>query len=79
MPQIILKERTAHLVATLFLQEMLIYIENVTINHQEQLFHRTLITGCFCPANFAKFLRTGFFIVHLQQQSFSDIPQNSYS
>ena len=47
-----------------------------SINHREQLFHRTLITGYFRPVNIAKFLRTGFFIEHLQKQSFADIPQS---
>ena len=50
-----------------------------SINHQEQLFHRTLITGFFRSVNIAKFLRTAFIIKHLQKQSFADIPQNSYS
>ena len=83
MPQIILKERTAHLGNYTFLQEMLINIKtrhfHSSINHREQLFHRTLITGYFRPVNIAKFLRTGFFIEHLQKQSFADIPQNRYS
>ena len=34
-----------------------------------------LING-FRPVNIAKFLGTGFFIEHLQKQSFADIPQN---
>ena len=34
---------------------------HTSINHQEQLFHRTLITSYFCPVNIAKFLRTGFY------------------
>ena len=54
MPQIILNER-AHLAATIVLQEMLINIKTChfhsSINHQEQLFHRTLITGYFHPVN----------------------------
>ena len=83
MFQIILKERTAHLGNYTFLQEMLINIKtrhfHSSINHQEQLFHRTLITGYFRPVNIAKFLRTGFFIVHLQKQSFANIPRNRYS
>ena len=83
MPQVIRKERTAHLASYTFLQEMLINIKtrhfHSSINHQEQLFHRTLITGYFRPVNIAKFLRTGFFIEHLQKQSFADIPQNRYS
>ena len=66
MRQIILKERTVHLDSYTFLQEMLIKIKkrhfHSSINHQEQLFHRTLITGYFRPVNIAKFLRTGFFI-----------------
>ena len=64
MPQIIRKERTAHLASYTFLQEMLINIKtrhfHSSINHQEQLFHRTLITGYFRPVNIAKFLRTAF-------------------
>ena len=83
MPQVILKERAARLGSYTFLQEMLINVKtrhfHSSINHQEQLFHRTLITGYFRPVNIAKFLRTGFFIEHLQKQSFADIPQNRYS
>ena len=66
-----------------FLQEVLINIKICyflsSINLQEQLFHRTLITGYFRPVNIAKFLRTGFLIEHLQNQSYADIPQNTYS
>ena len=62
MPQIILKERTAHLASYTFLQEMLINIKtrqsHSSISNQERLFHRTLITSYFCLANIAKFLRT---------------------
>ena len=46
MPQIIRKERAAHLASYTFLQEMLINIKtrhfHSSINHQEHLFHRTL-------------------------------------
>ena len=83
MPQIILKERTAHLGSYTFLQEMLINIKkrhfHSFINHEERLFHRALITGYFRPVNMAKFLKTDFFIKHLQKQLFADIPQNRYS
>ena len=83
MPQIILKERATHLGATLFLQVMLINTKtrhfHSSINHQEQLFHRTLIIGFFLPVNIAKFLRIASFIERLQKQSFPDIPQNRYS
>ena len=83
MPLIILKERTTNEVSSTFLQEMLINIKtrhfHSFINHREQLYHRALITGYFRPVNIAKFLRTGFFIEHLQKQSFADIPQNRYS
>ena len=75
MPQIILKERAA--------KEILINIKtrrfHSSINHQEQLFHRTLITGFFRPVNIGKFLRTAYFIKHLKMQSSADIPQNNYS
>ena len=64
MPQIIVKERTTHLGSYTFLQEMLINIKtrhfHSSINHQEHLFHRTLITSYFRPVNIAKFLRTAF-------------------
>ena len=83
MPQIILKETTAYIGSYTFLQKMLIIIKtrhfHGSINHREQLFRRTLITGYFCPVNIAKFLRTGFIEEHLQKQSFADIPQNRYS
>ena len=84
MPQIILKERTAHFGSCTFLQEMLMINVKTrhfhsSINHKEQFFHRTLITDYFRFVNIAKFLRTGFFIEHLQKQQFADIPQNRYS
>ena len=64
MPQIILKERTAHLASYTFLQEMFINIKtrhfHSSINHQQHLFYRTLITSYFRPVNIAKFLRTAF-------------------
>ena len=64
MPQIILKERTAHLASYTFLQEMSINIKtrdfHSSINNQERLFHRTLITRYFRPVNIAKFLGTSF-------------------
>ena len=83
MPQIILKEKIADLSSYNFLQEMLINIKtrhsHSSINHQEQLFHRTLVTGYFRPVNIAKFLRTDYFIERLKKHSFADIPQNRYS
>ena len=61
MPQIILKERTAHLASYTFLQEMLINTKtrhfHSSINH---LFHRTFITSYFHPVNIAKFLQIAF-------------------
>ena len=64
MPQIILKERTAHLASDTFLQEMLINIKtrhfHSSINHQEHLFHIIHITSYFGPVNIANFLRTAF-------------------
>ena len=65
MPKIILKERAAHLAGYTFLQEMLVNIKphhfHNSINHQEHLFHRTLITSYFGPVNIAKFLRIAFY------------------
>ena len=64
MVQIILKERTAHLASYTFLQEMLINIKtrqsHSSINDQERLFHRTLITSYFRLVNIENFLRTSF-------------------
>ena len=55
MPQIILKERATHLALHFSLQVMLINTKtrhfHSSINHQEQLFHRTLITGYFRLVN----------------------------
>ena len=69
MPQIVFKERAAHLATYTFLQEMLINIKPLfhsSINQQEYIFHRTLATPIyFHPVNIAKFLRTAFFIEHL--------------
>ena len=83
MSQIILKERTAHLGSYTFLQEMLIDIKtrlfHSSINHQVQLYHRTLTTDYFRSVNIAKILRTIFFTKHLQKQSFADIPHYRYS
>ena len=60
----ILKERTAHIASHTFLQEMLINIKtrhfHNSINHQEHLFDRALITSYFRPVNIAKLLRTSF-------------------
>ena len=64
MPQIVLKERTAHLASYTFLQEMLINIKtrhfHSSINHQKHIFHRTLIISYVRHVNNAKFLRTAF-------------------
>ena len=64
IPQIILKERTAHLASYTFLQETLINIKtrhfHSSINHQELFFHWTRITSYFRPVNIAKFLRIAF-------------------
>ena len=71
------------LLATLFLQEMLINIKtrhfHSSTNHQEQLYHRTRISGYFRSVNIAKFLRTGLYTEHLHKQSFADMPQIKYS
>ena len=76
----IIKERTANVVSYTFLQEMLINIKtrhfHSSINHREQLFHRTPITGYFHPVEYCKVFKNGFFIEHLQKQSFANIPQN---
>ena len=66
MPQIILKERTAHLASYTFFTRDVDQYKNTSLsqlyplNHQEQIFHRTLITSHFRPVNIAKFLRTAF-------------------
>ena len=64
MPQIILKERTAHLASNTYLQETLINVKTChfhsSIKHQEHFFHRTYITSYFCPVNITKFFRTAF-------------------
>ena len=63
MPQINLIERKMHLASYTFFQEMLINIKtrhfHSSINQQEQLFHRTLITSYFRPVNIANFFYRG--------------------
>ena len=70
MPQIILIKGKAQLASYTFLQEMLINIKtrhfHSSVNHQEHLFHRTLITSYFRPVNIAKFLRTAFYKTPLE-------------
>ena len=66
MPQIILKERAAYLDSyNFFLQEMLINIKTChfhsSINHQERLFHRTLITGHLSSCEYCKVFKNGLF------------------
>ena len=63
MPQIILKERTAYLASYTFLRDVDQYKTHhfhSSINHQEHLFHRALITSNFCLLNISKFLRAAF-------------------
>ena len=58
MPQITLKEGTAHLASYTFLQRCLsIQIRHFhcSINHQEHLLHITVITSYFRPVNIANF------------------------
>ena len=64
MPQIFLQERSAHLASYTFFtrdvgQNKKRHFHS-SINHQERLFHRTLITTYFRPANIGKFLRRAF-------------------
>ena len=41
---------------------------------KNRFFTEHFITSYFRPVNIAKFLKMGFFIEHLQKQSFADIP-----
>ena len=78
MPQIIRKERTAHLASYTFLQELLINIKtrqsHSSINDQERLFHRTLLSYEYCNV-----FKNIFLIGHLQKQLFADVLQNRCS
>ena len=81
--EIILNERTAHLASYTFLQEMLINIKTCqshsSTNHQENLFHRTLITSYFRPVNIAKFSEHLFHRTPPVKQLFADVLQNRCS
>ena len=83
MPQIILKEKSVHLDSYTFLQEMLINIKTChfhsSINHQEKLFHRAVVTGYARAVHIEQFLKTNFLIEHLQDQPFADNLQNRFS
>ena len=73
MSQIIFNERTVYLANHSLLQEMLINIKthhfHSSINHQEHLSHRTLITNYFRPVDIVKFLRTAFFVLNSSRSS----------
>ena len=62
MPQIILKERTAHLASYTFFTRAVDQYKYISLSqlyhHQEYLFHRTLIASYVRHVNIAKFLRT---------------------
>ena len=64
MPQIILKERTAHLVCYAFFTRDVDQYKNMSLSQLYQppkyFFHRTRITSYFHPVNIAKVLRTAF-------------------
>ena len=75
MPQIILKERTANVVSYTFFTRDVDQYQNTSLS---QLYQppRTAFSQDTYHWLLTKFLRTGFFIEHLQKQSFADIPQN---
>ena len=64
MPQIIFKERTAHLVTYIFCTRDVDQYKNASFSQLYQIprtpFLRTLITSCFRPVNIAMFLRIAF-------------------
>ena len=64
MPQIILKERTAHLASYNFFTKDVDQYKNTSLSQLYQPprtpFHRTRLTSYFRPVNIAKFLRTVF-------------------
>ena len=60
MPQIILKERTAHIVRYTFYTKSFIRHFHSSISHQVHPFQRTPVTSYFRVVNIAKFLRTAF-------------------
>ena len=74
MPQIILKERTANEVSYTFFKRDVGQHKNTSLSQLYQpprtTFSRALIAGYFRPRNIAKFLRTRFFIEHLQNALF---------
>ena len=64
MPQIVLKERTAHLARYTFFTRDADQYKNTSfpLLHQPHrtIFHRTLITSYFFPVNIANFLEAAF-------------------
>ena len=64
MPQIILKERTAHLASYTFFTRNVDQYKNTSLSQLYQplkhFFHRTRITSYFRHVNIAKVLRTAF-------------------
>ena len=64
MPQVILKERTAHLASYTFFTRKFDQYKNTSISQLCQPprspFHRTLTTSYFCPVNITKFHEPAF-------------------
>ena len=83
MPQIILKERTAHIVRYTFYTRDVNQYKNTPLSqfHQppsapfsEDACHQLLSCGEYC-----KVFKNSFFMGHHQEQSFSDVLQNKCS
>ena len=80
MPQIILQERIANVVSYTFFTRDVDQYQNTPLSQLYQpprtAFSQDTYHLLLSPCEFGKVLRTGFFIEHLQKQSFTDIPHN---
>ena len=83
MPQIILKERTAHLASYAFFTRDVDQYKNTSLSQLYQPprtpFSQNTYHQLLSPCEYCKVFKNSFFKDHLQKQSLADILQNSCS
>ena len=82
MPQIILKERTAHLASYTIFTRYVDQYKNMSVSQlyqpprtpfSQNTYHQ-LLSSCEC----CKVFKNSFFIEHLQKPSFADVLENKF-
>ena len=77
MPQIILKERTAHLASYSFFTRDIDQYKNTSLSRlyqpQRTLFSQNTYRYLLLSCEYCKVFKSSFIIEHLQKQSFADV------